>query len=220
MTPPDASRSDPSASSRPCSERGGDTRERLLGAAATVFARDGFEGATTRAIAREAGVNEVTLFRHFQTKENLQSAVLQRIIDQQAELLSSQPPLPGADLRASLARYAALYEAVLRQNLPLVKTLLGEHHKHRDYEPRVLRGIFAPLKAELAAAVEKGRRDGSVRQEINPAIAADLLSAMIFTAVLRRGSPFPPREYGHAAYVAAAIEMVARGVGAGVSDPP
>ena len=38
------------------------TRQRLLDAAARVFARSGLEGATTREIAREAKVNEVTLF--------------------------------------------------------------------------------------------------------------------------------------------------------------
>ena len=53
-----------------------DTHRRLLEAATRVFARSGLEGATTREIAREAGVNEVTLFRHFQSKENLLSAVL------------------------------------------------------------------------------------------------------------------------------------------------
>ena len=42
-----------------------DTHQKLLVAAARVFARDGLEGATTRQIAREAGVNEVTLFPAF-----------------------------------------------------------------------------------------------------------------------------------------------------------
>jgi hypothetical protein len=40
-------------------------------AAVRVFSRDGFQGATTREIAREAGVNEVTIFRHFRTREEL-----------------------------------------------------------------------------------------------------------------------------------------------------
>ena len=51
-------------------------RQLLLSAAARVFARDGLAGATTRAISREAGVNEVTLFRTFGTKEHLITAVV------------------------------------------------------------------------------------------------------------------------------------------------
>jgi AcrR family transcriptional regulator len=36
----------------------------------------GYDGATTRAIAEAAGVNEVTLFRHFGNKKNLMMAVI------------------------------------------------------------------------------------------------------------------------------------------------
>lgn len=41
------------------------TRTRLIEAGSQVFASLGVQGATTREIARVAGVNEVTLFRHF-----------------------------------------------------------------------------------------------------------------------------------------------------------
>src|ERR1700742_3878250 len=47
------------------------TKKRILAAAELVFSRDGFQGATTREIAREAGVNEVTLFRHFRSRDEL-----------------------------------------------------------------------------------------------------------------------------------------------------
>ncbi|MEH2432700.1 MAG: helix-turn-helix domain-containing protein, partial [Nostoc sp.] len=47
------------------------TRTRLIEAASQIFASLGVQGATTREIARVAGVNEVTLFRHFASKEQL-----------------------------------------------------------------------------------------------------------------------------------------------------
>ena len=56
-----------------------ETRDRLLKAAIEVFSIEGYVGATTREIARVAAVNEVTLFRHFQSKEQLLSAVAQHI---------------------------------------------------------------------------------------------------------------------------------------------
>ncbi|MGA9837485.1 MAG: helix-turn-helix domain-containing protein [Gemmatimonadaceae bacterium] len=46
-------------------------RERILEAAARVYALHGYRGATTRLIANEAGVNEVTLFRTFGSKDSL-----------------------------------------------------------------------------------------------------------------------------------------------------
>jgi AcrR family transcriptional regulator len=52
------------------------SRERILEAAARVYAKHGFKGATTRLIAIEAEVNEVTLFRTFGSKGALLEAVL------------------------------------------------------------------------------------------------------------------------------------------------
>src|SRR5262249_1427962 len=59
-----------------------ETRRRILEAAARVFARDGFRGATTREIAREAQVNEVTLFRHYRSRNDLLRAVLCRPLEE------------------------------------------------------------------------------------------------------------------------------------------
>src|ERR1700751_4042283 len=54
------------------------TRERLLAAATETLNRVGIQGATTREIAWRSRVNEVTLFRHFKSKEHLLRSVLQR----------------------------------------------------------------------------------------------------------------------------------------------
>lgn len=48
-----------------------DTRQRLIDAALSLFGQVGYTRASTRAIAEQAGVNEVTLFRHFGSKKNL-----------------------------------------------------------------------------------------------------------------------------------------------------
>ena len=52
------------------------TRETILAAALRRFSQRGFLGATTRRIAGEAGVAEVTLFRHFGSKEKLFGEVI------------------------------------------------------------------------------------------------------------------------------------------------
>ncbi|NJK64654.1 MAG: helix-turn-helix transcriptional regulator [Synechococcaceae cyanobacterium SM2_3_1] len=51
------------------------TRQRLLNTAKELFARQGITHTTTRQIAEAAGVNEVTLFRHFKSKQGLLLAV-------------------------------------------------------------------------------------------------------------------------------------------------
>src|SRR5262245_12265744 len=57
----------PTASTAP----GAATRERLLRAAIGIVARDGLAAATTAAIASEADVAEGTLYRHFESKDDL-----------------------------------------------------------------------------------------------------------------------------------------------------
>ena len=47
------------------------TRQRILNEAYRLFLRNGFIRSTTRAIAAAAGITEVTLFRHFPSKEKL-----------------------------------------------------------------------------------------------------------------------------------------------------
>ena len=48
-----------------------DLRQKILKAATELYAETGFRGTTTRQIAQLAGVNEVTLFRHFGSKTAL-----------------------------------------------------------------------------------------------------------------------------------------------------
>ena len=73
----DASRTTESRNSRSLK-----TREVILEACARQFALRGYHGVSTRELAREAGVNEVTLFRHFANKAEVYRAVLISQINQ------------------------------------------------------------------------------------------------------------------------------------------
>lgn len=59
----------------------GRTKARILDAAEILFARSGLEGASTEAIARQAGVSKTMLFYYFQNKEQLYLTVLKRVIE-------------------------------------------------------------------------------------------------------------------------------------------
>jgi AcrR family transcriptional regulator len=47
------------------------TRDKILETALKLFSKKGYLGATTKEIAKDAGIAEVTLFRHFSSKEKL-----------------------------------------------------------------------------------------------------------------------------------------------------
>ena len=51
-------------------------RTQLIQVAIDLFSRKGFRGATTREIAAAAGVTEAIIFRHFETKEHLYTAII------------------------------------------------------------------------------------------------------------------------------------------------
>src|SRR5262245_6848881 len=54
-----------------------DRRQDILNAAMELFSRKGFRGTTTSDLAYQAGANEAIIFRHFKTKEELYTAILQ-----------------------------------------------------------------------------------------------------------------------------------------------
>lgn len=55
---------------------GSQRREQLIEVAVDLFSRKGFKGTTTREIAAAAGVTEAMIFRHFETKEHLYTAII------------------------------------------------------------------------------------------------------------------------------------------------
>lgn len=62
---------------------GNERRSLILAAARRVFSRQGFEGAKTLQIAREANVSEALVYRHFPSKVALYRAVLKQIFREQ-----------------------------------------------------------------------------------------------------------------------------------------
>jgi AcrR family transcriptional regulator len=187
------------------------TRQKLLDAAARIFARDGLNGATTRAIAREAGVNEVTLFRHFHSKERLLAAVVGANFGAAAG--GGPAPINATDdLRADLLEHARQYDRLLTENLPLVRTMIGEiHHHHRAQERQVYQGIFRPLRVALTQRLETARAARLLRADVRPDQLADLFGGMIFSGVLRRSSPHVCAEYSAPSYLTAAVDLVVNG---------
>ena len=100
-----------------------DIRDRILDAAKRVYAQHGFRGATTRLIANEAGVNEVTLFRTFGSKAALFEALMQHHV-----ALSPIPLLPDnpEDPEREMTDWVTAILAHMRENRSLIRTSFGE----------------------------------------------------------------------------------------------
>jgi AcrR family transcriptional regulator len=98
------------------------SRQKLLEAAARVFAEAGFRGATTRRIAEEAGVNEVTLFRLFGSKAQLLSEAIACVNTHCTVQLPDQPD----DVEAELTRYCQANLEFMRQIRFMIRKTMAE----------------------------------------------------------------------------------------------
>ncbi len=187
--------------------------EKLLDAAVVVFSRSGIGKATTREIAKEAGVNEVTLFRNFQNKQGLLTAVLERAFLPAAEKNAS-PALSVTEdvtLEELLMEFAAGDFARKQRNISLMRVLVGELHTLGDHETEVLRRIFKPWKDELAARLSEAKDLGKVRCEVDLVIIVDQLVAMLFIGALRaEKKPGPP--YDSETYLKSCVETIVRAI--------
>ncbi|HTE46495.1 MAG TPA: helix-turn-helix domain-containing protein [Gemmatimonadaceae bacterium] len=106
-----------------------DIRDRIIDAAKKIYAQHGFRGATTRLIAIEAGVNEVTLFRTFGSKAALFEALMQTHVAQ-----SPIPSLPDdpVDPESEMTYWCALLLAHMRENRSMIRTSFGEMEDRPD----------------------------------------------------------------------------------------
>lgn len=153
------------------------TRRRILDAASHEFAGHGYGGASLRRIATAAGLQVGGLYFHFPTKDDLVVATLVDGVESaRAALVAAIEAVPAdasptERLRAAiLGHLDALHAsddraaAVVRMVETLPADLRAAHSAH---ERR-----FARVWLEV---LERGRRDGVVRDDINLRVLRDLV---------------------------------------------
>jgi AcrR family transcriptional regulator len=97
-----------------------DTEQRLITAGLALFREAGLGAVTTRAVAARAGVNEVTLFRHFGNKDGLIQAMIDHVL-QRFDLTRLTAVEDAVPLEDDLARWALAY---LTEVIPIAQVLL------------------------------------------------------------------------------------------------
>lgn len=158
-----------------------DVRDRILQAAALVFADAGFRGATTRRIAQEAGVNEVTLFRHFGSKQRLLAAALQAA---HTPARTAGLPDPSRHPERELLAWAREQYQVLRERRCLIRTCMAEAGEH----PRMARpgNHTGAAAVELRSWLGRLRDAGHASATFDPASATTMFMGTLFADALGR----------------------------------
>lgn len=163
------------------------TRQRLLDAAREVFSERGIECATTRGIAERAGCNEVTLFRHFESKQKLLAAVVRETTEEFRELCDSPASLCG-DLREDLKCYARIYNASLERCEGMARALIGEGKRQPNLARELVGDVLEPFHRSLAQYLRGRMETGHVREDVNAEAFAELFTATLMGGLLRRTS--------------------------------
>lgn len=162
-----------------------DIREKLLEATAQVFAKLGYLGCTTRRVAQEAGVNEVTLFRHFGSKDTLIREALAHVERTTVAALPTEPKDPAGELLA----WAHQVYANLSAQRVLIRRVLGETVERPEIAPVVCEGAQGEHHC-LRHYLEEVRRRGLAGSEFNAeGVSSMLLGALFADAMMRDMMP-------------------------------
>jgi AcrR family transcriptional regulator len=183
------------------------SRERILEAAARVYALHGFRGATTRLIANEAGVNEVTLFRTFGSKSALIEAVLAQYgKSRPAVSLPDEPVDPLAELTAFVAEHLER----VREMRPLLMHTMSEVDERPEAHEFACRGRHH-VHDTITTYIRRLQARGMADRDLNVEVAAVMLSATVMSdAVSRHIVPevYPPIDTAAEQYVRAFLRLI------------
>lgn len=186
-----------------------DTRETILAAAREVYSQHGFRGATTRRIAEAAGVNEVTIFRQFGSKEALVGEALRAL--RPAGPHARLPDDPR-DPEAELAAWSDGQLSHLRGKRSMIRTCMGELEERPELTECA---AAAPQAAfvELCDYLRRVREAGMSFPDFDERLAAiTLMGALFSDAMGREMMPeiYPPSESAAREYAT----LILRAVGA------
>lgn len=159
-----------------------DRRHEILAAAAEVFAQHGFLGSTTRRIAEAAGVNEVTIFRYFGSKDVLLREAMQHVTQ---SIGIHQLPASPADPERELTAWSEAFIKHLRLRSSIIRKTMSE------IEERPEIGICAShvpklASADLCAYLDALKREGIATGEFESRTAAAMLMGAIFADAMGR----------------------------------
>jgi AcrR family transcriptional regulator len=153
--------------------RSAKAHNKVLDAAAQLFAERGIDGTSMDAIAETSGVSKATIYKHWPDKDTLCLEVLSYLhgLDDERPTFDSGDYL--ADLVAELKYEPALDRKALRERI--VPHMMAYSWRNpafgREWRSRALE----PRRKAIAAIVKRGESRGILQRDIDPEIALSLL---------------------------------------------
>ncbi len=187
------------------------TKDALLEVTAKLFACHGWRGTTTRRIAEAAGVNEVTVFRHFRSKEALLGEAISAI-SHEVHIAGALPEVP-VEIRRDLLDWSLGLHGRLRKHGPLILACLAEFSDHPELAPVACAGALDSFD-ELSRYLQAARRDGRISGAGDIESAVMMLMNAIFMDAVTRDVVNTPRPIVVADAIANFVDLTLRALGA------
>lgn len=164
-----------------------DTRGAIIAAATTAIAERGVRNLRVEDVARAADVSPALLYYHFGDRAGLVRAALDRANEQAPSMRGGADATPDGDARAWLvsALLAELDETPAVRDSSIV---WNEVSASAIFDPALreaLQRVTDTWTARVRDAVAAGVRDGSIAAHVDPATAAEQLTATVEGLSLR-----------------------------------
>lgn len=187
-----------------------DTRQRLIDAARAEFGERGIEAATTRGIAERAGCNEVTLFRHFESKQKLLAAVVQGTSNEFRTLCECGEEFTG-DPQEDLGRFARVYNESLERCEGMMRALIGEGQRRPTLCKELIGDVLEPLHRSIACYLDHLKATGLVREDLETMAFAEVFTSSLMGGLLRRTSGLS--DLDRESWLRETVAIFVRGIG-------
>jgi AcrR family transcriptional regulator len=151
------------------------TRERILTAAASLFAEFGFDGSSMPAIARSSGITAGAIYKHFKSKGELLLEVVKRSFE-------STPLFMQTSAAATATALPRLASAYTEPELKLVRQLSIEVHAAASRDSEVRRVLALSDEAAMqyiSEAIALAQREGKLNPKLNPEFVARLFCVFV-----------------------------------------
>ena len=163
--------------------KGEERRRVIIEASLTLFSQKGFRGTTTKEIAQAAGCSEATLFKHFATKDELYSAILETKVRIE-EVLAQAMHMATRKDDAGVFRAVGLRAlSRVEQDSTLMRLLLFSALEGHALAPIFFESQVRRLHEFLSSYIETRIADGVFRP-VNPLVAARGFMGMIVHYIL------------------------------------
>ncbi|MGD8813030.1 MAG: TetR/AcrR family transcriptional regulator [Anaerolineales bacterium] len=157
-----------------------ETRQKILEAAVAIGSKAGYARATTKAIAGAAGVNEITLFRHFGSKANLFSAAIEEY-GGPALAPAIEAQLSG-EYRKDMMVFGEIFLKILLERADLLRLMLCES-THIPEVRAVLARNPREFRKTLARYLGTQMESGAIKSQHTEALAQAFLGMFLAYAI-------------------------------------